>query len=415
MSLLIHYRCHHCGAAREGGSPSGWIRCQHCDVIIGFDFQAWLGSAAYAAYLREASSPRTLERWKDYQVLFADAVKQGLDGLAAMERAAELMLELSPITAPPESLADPPRRSAWRRFLAFFMLMQQLDVELSRLSAEVTRTLAAIDFARPLQTLEAVLPLLERQGERLVQLGPPDDPDGLPWPVRQRVWQSQFLTAYVQLLSREEQRAVLARVWGVSGDLGGLGDSADLDDLGLFLDFACPACGLHSLQAKTATELTCPGCMFRTAPPDTSLPALSLPCPRCRAPITLEPGARERACSFCQTLVRRLARTGQLERDFANEVKADIAARHGLTVEALPPEGRPGLAVTPENRRALQLTGLARIAAWYGSLVSPARIRRLAQRTFGAPTPALIAELTDAARADGNSDAIPALQRLFGG
>lgn len=415
MSFVIHYRCHHCGAAREGGGPSGWIRCQHCDVIIGFDFQAWLGSAAYAAYLREAANPRTLERWNEYQACFSEAVRQGRDGLVAMERAAELMLELSPVTAPPESLADPQSRARWRRYLAFFLLMQQLDVELSRLSAEVTRTLSAIDYARPMQTLEAVLPLLERQGERLLQLDPPDDPDGLPWPVRQRVWQSQFLTAWVQLLSPDEQRAVMRRLGGVEEAIG----AADPDErhgLGLFVDFECPACGLHSLQARTATESTCPGCMFQK--PNTlteaSLPELRLACPRCRAPLTLARGERDRACAFCQTLVRRLDRTGEVERDFANAVKADVAARHGLTLEALPPEGKAGLPVSPETRRSLQLTGLARIAAWYGALVPPSRIRTLAQRTFGPITPTLIDELTAAAARDGNTAAIPALRTLAG-
>jgi hypothetical protein len=139
MSVVVHYRCHQCGATREGGGDAGWVRCQHCAAIIGFDFQAWLGSARYAAYLREAAKPETLAKWGTYQQLVAKAVGQGAAGLATMEQAADLMMTLNPVVAPDEVTTNPAYRAKVRRFMAFTLLMQQVDPRLKAANDEIGR------------------------------------------------------------------------------------------------------------------------------------------------------------------------------------------------------------------------------------------------------------------------------------
>ncbi|MDP3232829.1 MAG: hypothetical protein Q8N26_08635 [Myxococcales bacterium] len=410
MSLLVHYRCPHCGASREGSSEAGWVRCQHCAAVIGFDFQAWLASPRYAAFLREASKPETMASWATYQRLTTQAAEEGARGLATMEQAADLMLTLLPVSAPDEVSTNPTYRATWRRFLAFSLLQQQVDPSLRALSAALQRRLGALDFRSPLPTLEFAIENLTQQSARLAELEPPDDPDGLSWPVRLRVSLSQFLTAYLPWLSEDAQRVVLERIYGKDA----LEDTGGADVLGMYLDWSCPACGLASLQARAVTEYTCPGCMFRApiAHDGASLPELAVRCARCGGPITLGRGERERACSHCQTWHRRMDVTGEVERDFANEVKRQIASKHGLVIDALPRDGTPGLVVTPQTRRALQLTGLARIAAWYGALVPASRVRRLVERTLGPLSPSLLSELEATAREDGHDAARPVFAEL---
>lgn len=416
VSLVVHYRCHQCGAAREGGGDAGWVRCQHCAAVIGFDFQAWLGSKRYAAYLRDAAKPETLAKWATYQQQFAKAVARGRDGLAAMEAAADLMLTLNPVVAPEEVATNPTYRAAVRRFMAFTLLMQQVDPQTKALADALTARLSKLDYTNPLPTLEFAAQNLEQQFARLAELGPPDDPDGLPWPARMKASLAQFLTGYLQLLSGDDQRKVLERVYGKEAlqGTGAAGSTSATDALGLYLDWSCPACGLASLQARMVTEYTCPGCMFRkpvTSGDAALLPEVKLSCARCGAPVTLGAGERERTCEHCNTWLRRIDRTGDVERDYANEVKARVAAEHGLVIEELPQEGKPGFEVTAQTRRGLQLTGLTRVAAWYGALVPPRRVRALVERTFGPPTPVLWKELEAVARAEGNDAALPVLEK----
>ncbi|MBL8923243.1 MAG: hypothetical protein JNJ54_30610 [Myxococcaceae bacterium] len=410
MSLVVHYRCHQCGATREGGGDAGWVRCQHCAALIGFDFQAWLGSKRYAAYLREAAKPETMARWATYQQQFAKAVGEGRDGLATMEAAADLMMTLNPVVAPEEVSTNGTYRAAVRRFMAFTLLMQQVEPRVKSLADALTARLSKLDYANPLPTLEWAVKNLEQQFALLAELGPPDDPDGLPWPARMKASLAQFLTGYLQLLSGDDQRRVLERVYGKDA-LHGPGAAQSVDALGLYLDWSCPACGLASLQARMVTEYTCPGCMFRkpVAGGDASLPEVKLACARCGAPVALGAGERERTCEHCNTWLRRIDRTGDVERDFANEVKARVAAEHGLVIEALPQDGKPGFEVTAQTRRGLQLTGVTRVAAWYGALVPAKRIRGLVERTFGPAGPALWKELEAVARAEGNDAALPVL------
>jgi DNA-directed RNA polymerase subunit RPC12/RpoP len=412
VSLVVHHLCHHCGAAREGTGSAGWVRCQHCGALIGFDFQAYLSSPRYAAFLREAASPAVLTRWSTFEAHRVAAIGRASAGLADMEAAVEVLFELTPVVAPDEVATDPAYRAAWRRFLAFFMLQQAIDPVLATLSAELQRDFLAFDYRSPLPHLERAVVNLERQYERLAGLSPPDDPDGLPRPLRARVALSQFLSAYLHLLSVDDQRLVLERLYGRDAITQRHEGQGARDVLGLHLDWHCPACGLHSLQVRMVTEYTCPGCMFRkpVASQEAALPALSLDCGRCGAPIRLERGERERACAHCQVWVRRLDRTGDVERDFSNEVKARVAQQHGLTLEVLPRDGQAGLPVTPQTRRSLQLVGLTRVAAWYGSMVPARRVRACIEATLGPVTARVLEELEVAAVAEGNERAVPVLR-----
>jgi hypothetical protein len=413
MSIVVHHRCHHCGAAREGQGSAGWVRCQHCDVVIGFDFQAWLSSPRYAAFLRQAASPEVLGRWTVFEARREAAVARGEAGLPDMEAAAELLFELTPAVAPAEVATNAAYRAAWRRFLGFTLLQQAVDPTLAGLFAELQRDLSSFDYRHPLPHLERATANLERQYERLAELSPPADPDGMPWPLRAKVARSQFLSAYLHLLSGADQRVVLERLYGREALVDRQADGGPVDVLGLYVDWRCPACGLSSLQVRMATESSCPGCMFRkpVTSQERALPRLSIDCGRCGAPLVLEAGERERACAHCQTWVRRLDRTGDAERDFSNEVRARVAATHGLTLEALPADGQPGLPVTPQTRRSLQLVGLTRVAAWYGSMVPAQRVRACIEKTLGPVTPAVLAELEAAAMAEGNTGALDVLQQ----
>jgi hypothetical protein len=412
MSIVVHHRCHHCGAARGGAGSSGWVRCQHCDVVIGFDFQAWLSSPRYAAFLRQAAHPDVLARWAVFEGHRTRAIAQGAAGQAEMEAAAEVLFELTPVVAPDEVATNGAYRAAWRRFLGFTLLQQALDPTLARLFAELQRDFASFDYRHPLPHLERATANLERQHERLAELSPPEDPDGMPWPLRAKVARSQFLSAYLHLLSGEDQRVVLERLYGREALVEHLAEGGPADVLGLYLDWRCPACGLASLQVRMVSEYTCPGCMFRkpVGAQELSLPRLSIECGRCGAPLVLEAGERERACAHCQTWVRRLDRTGDVERDFSNEVKARVAVQHGLTLEVLPVDGQPGLPVTPQTRRSLQVVGLTRIAAWYGAMVPARRVRACIERTLGPVSPALLVELEAAAVAEGNQGALEVLR-----
>lgn len=418
MSVVIRYVCHHCGAAREGGGGAGWVRCGHCGVLIAFDWQAWFGSTQYAAYLRVAAEPKTLAGWQRYQALSADAERLAAAAdsgaaRAAMREAVEQLVKLTPGVYPDEVETDASYRRRYLAWLSEVMYAQKVDPELSRLGTALQERLKRFDSRDPMPALEDAAALLERQADRLAHLELPDDPDGMPPHVRLRASMTQFLGGYVQLLSPQQVRGLLERIHG-RGNVHEAGAGAEA--LGLFRDWRCPACGLVSLEASLVQEHTCPACVFRTPKEADALPRLELACGRCGAALTLEDGERERCCAFCDTWIRRVDRTGHIERDYTREVMASYAQRFGLAMVPLPAEGRPGLPVTKENRRALQLTGLARLAAMFGALVPPSRLLGLVTATFpGVRGPALHAvldEVAAAARAEGTHGAAAVLDEV---
>lgn len=406
MSVVVRYVCHHCGAAREGGGDEGWVRCQHCRALIAFDWQAWLGSKAWAAYLRVAAKPETLAEWQRYQALGGqvDAALAAQDEEAALrhQRAAvEQLVTLMPSIYPPELATDAAYRERYLGWMAWTMVAQKRDATLAALQAELTARMQQIDWRAPMPTLEAAQALFTRQVDRLLALGPPEDPDGMPPAARHKAMLTQFLGGYAQLMSPAQVRALLEQIHG-EGNVHEAGEG--VASLGLYREWRCGACGLMSLQATMVLEHTCPGCLFRVPKGDSTLPRHALGCGRCGAPMVLEAGERERCCAHCGTWVRRVDRTGDVERAFAREVMAETAQRFGLELAPLPAEGVPGLAVTGATRRGLQLTGLARQAAMYGALVPVERWVALVTQTLpGERLSALLPELRRVVDAEGRN------------
>jgi len=418
MSVVIRYVCHHCGAAREGGGGAGWVRCAHCGVLIAFDWQAWLGSAQYAAYLRVAAEPRTLAGWQRYQALAAEADRRVAGGdtegaRTAMREAVEQLVAMTPGVYPDELETDARYRERYLRWLSATMLAQKTDPELARLTQALEERMRGFDYRNPMAALDDAATLLEQQASRLAHLELPDDPDGMPPHVRLRASLSQFLGGYAQLLSTEDVRALLERIHG-RGNVHEAG--AGVEALGLFRDWRCPACGLVSLEAAVVQEHTCPACVFRAPKAVDPLPRVEIRCGRCGATVTLEERERERCCAFCDTWVRRVDRAGDVERHYARDVREAYAQRFGLAMAELPAEGRPGLPVTKDNRRRFQVTGLGRVAAMYGALVPAKRVLGLFTATFprvtGEALRALVDEVAHAAREEGTAGALPVLDEV---
>lgn len=410
MSVVVRYVCHQCGAAAETGH-AGWVRCQHCDALIAFDWQAWFGSKEYAAYLRVASHPDTLAGWQRYQAASARAEAASAAGdrpaaEASMRQAVEQLVALTPSIYPPELQANAAYRERYVRWMTWTLLAQKTDRELAALQSELMAKMQAIDWRDPLPALEHAASLLTRQVERMALLNPPEDPDGMPPPARLKATMTQFLGGYLQMLSPEQVRAVLERIHGKANvhEAG-----AGVETLGLYREWRCPACGLVSLQANMVQELTCMGCVFRKPIGDASkLPRLELGCGRCGAAMVLEEGERERSCAHCGTWVRRIDRTGDVERDFAKDLMQQYSKQYGFELASLPAEGTPGLQVTPENRRSLQLAGLARMAAAHGAIVPAKRWLGLVKATFpgvrGAELEGVLDEVRAVVRAEGGSE-----------
>ncbi|MFZ5444228.1 MAG: hypothetical protein ACOZQL_29800 [Myxococcota bacterium] len=385
MSVVVRYVCHQCGAAREGGGGEGWVRCQHCQALIAFDWQAWLGSEAYARYLRVSAKPETLAAWQRYQqhdAAAAEAVRRGDEPGARREqrRAVELLVSLMPSLYPPELQTDAAYRERYLSWLTWSLQAQKADRELADVQVELLARMQKIDWRDPLPTLDAAQALMKRQVDRLLALDPPEDPDGMPPAARLEAMLTQFLGGYAQLMSPEQVRALLERIHG-RGNVHEQGDG--VASLGLYREWRCSACGLVSLQATMVHELTCPACVFRVPRGDEqALPRFELTCGRCGAAVVLEAGERERSCAHCDTWVRRVDRTGEVERQFMREVMNETSRRVGVELAPLPVTGVPGLPVTGANRRALQLTGLARQAAMYGALIPAKRWLALVTSTL---------------------------------
>jgi DNA-directed RNA polymerase subunit RPC12/RpoP len=418
MSVVIRYVCHHCGAAREGGGGAGWVRCAHCGVLIAFDWQAWLGSAEYAAYLRVATKPEALAGWQRYQALTAEvdqalAAKDEPRARDLMRQAVEQMVAQLPAVYPPELSTDAAYRERYFRWLTWTMFIQKADPQLAALASSLQACLRRFDHRDPMPVLDEAAQLLTKQADRTAALGPPDDPDGMPPPARLRASLSQFLGGYVQSLSPDQVRALLERIHG-RGNVHEAGEG--VETLGLFRDWRCPACGAVSLQANSVHEHTCPGCAFRLPKSVSPLPRFELQCGRCGAAVVLEEGERERCCAFCDTWVRRVDRTGDIEREYTREVMASYAQQFNLAMAPLPAEGQPGVPVTTANRRELQVIGLARSVAMYGALVPPSRVLALVTATFpavkGPALRALLEEIAAAARTERQPGAAKVLDEV---
>ncbi len=385
MALVIRYRCHACGAHLDTAGSTAWLRCSYCQALIGYDWQAWFESPEYAAWLKRSAQLASgfAGYQKDVEAAGAAARKgrtEKAEGL--LREAVAKLMALTPQSYPPEVQRDAAYRERYVRFEAWARLQSLVDPAMKELDAELQTVCRGVDYRNPMPTLEKALVLLRKQTARLAALPGAEDPDGMPPDARTRVVLSVFVSAYLPMLSREQRLTALRSVHGTNNVLEA-GD-ATTDEVGHFLDWQCPRCGLASLQARAALELTCPGCHHRrTATREVlGLSATSTRCGSCGNAVALAAGEVEAPCGSCGARVRRILRTGAVEQDFTRQIRDDLAAKHGLGAGPLPEEGIDGLPVTEENRQELLLTGLARQAQWYARLIQVPRYVELVRRSL---------------------------------
>ena len=423
MAWLVRYKCHQCGAVRAPGADAGWVRCEHCTALIAFDWQAWLASKAYRKFLSDSASGSMTSQWARYEQLLkeGDALHASRPdaALALYLEAAALNASLLPGIVPPEVNTNPAYRTALLTFNATFTQLQRNHSEMKALQAELMSTLATIDYRNPLPSVLKALELMIKQFTLASALGLPADPDHLPMGARLQVMKSQFAGGYVQMLSAEQQLTLLKQVYGADAVVE-VGDPDADTGLGMFREWPCPSCGLWFLQSRHAHEFTCMGCMFRkpVSAADEGLTKIDTRCLSCAAPLSLEAGQSERACPYCNSWVRRARHDRSNDLDFQKELMAQVQKNvlettgQALVIEPLPVEGKPGMPVTKENRRTLQLQGFTRGLAGYQTFAAPKKLNRLLQRTLGISTAQettqAIEKLREQAATDGLLPAIAA-------
>lgn len=366
MALLIRYRCHHCGAWREGaGGSSPWLRCAHCQSLIGYDWQTWFESPDYAAWMkRSAAMAAGFGKYQESVAAASKAAGKGRREEAErhLRSAVEQLMGLTPHNYPPEVHSQPSYRERYLRFEVASRFHSLTDSTLKQLDAELQATARKLDYRNPLPTLEQCVELLRRQLARMAQLPGVQDPDDMAPEARERVVLSVFVGAYLPMLNREQRLEALRRVHGRSNvlEVGG-----STDELGFFVDWECSRCGLVSLQARSAPELMCPGCYHRAGSEQLTLEAVALRCGSCGRQVELPAHQREAQCESCGALVRRLVRTGEAERGLLRQ--ALDAARASLPASSTePPLPEP-------ERQVAVLAGLARQAHWHARFVQVPR------------------------------------------
>lgn len=410
MAIVIRHRCERCGASWEGAphAASPWIRCASCRALLDFDWQGFFESDAYKQMMTKAAD--LAPQWAAYGRLAGEAsALAARDPKAALEtyrEAALLQLSLSAFAFPPEAQQPGSYREAFARYLAWWQLQCAVDPLVAPLQRELTATQQQLDVRNPMPTLQRAMELMQRQFARMDAPDAPPDPDGLSSSQRYRVSVGMVLGAYLPMLSPAQRLALLQQLHGkqnvaVQGDVSA-------DDLGLYLDWTCPACGLTSLQARTTPELCCMGCFFRRPfqEKDLHLPAVTTRCTGCGAQVPVAEGALQATCSYCHVVSTRVGRTGAAERAFVQAV----LAQHGAA-NAEPASGTPGLPVNPANRAELVLSGLARVAIAFCALVSPERYASVARpslKLLGLDAARGIAEVGSRVARDGGGP--PALQ-----
>lgn len=421
MPIVVTRVCSACGATRTEPS-SGWVRCAFCRTLIAFDFQRWLESAEHRRWLARAAD--AVAEWRAYtdDVALADAALADGDRSRAeghLRVACDRLMALTPHLFPDEAHTDPARREAHLAHAVWWQLAQRTDPTFAALVAEMQSSQSRLDLRDPWPTLRSTLINLERQHAHAASLSPPPDPDGLDLAARSRVSQSLVLSAYLHLLDHATRVEALRWLHGVANVV-----EEPEDELGLYFDFRCPRCGLVTLTARGATEVTCVGCYHRRPyrEGDLGFAGLAFGCTRCGAPIALETSQLEARCSFCHAVLQRAARTGDVERDFSRTAMRDAS---GVDGSALPPDGVDGFAVTAQTREQFVIDGLARQAAWFARLVTPARYAAIVRKSFGerAGDDELQRRLRAAVSAEGGStdavglvsDTIDRLRASYGG
>jgi len=404
MTVIVRYECHACGAPAEAHGEQAWLRCGYCRALLGFDWQAWFESPDYSSWLKKA--PSQVAAWGDYQKLAARgealAKKGELEKAEeSFREAVEKMLSLSPHVFPPEVQTDRAYRERYLRHTAWAQLQQFADPEAAKLWAGTMDLLRRFQLRDPLATLEPAAEQMGRMVDRTVRIpGAPEDPDGMPPNARRRVSMTQFLSAYLHLLSPAARLKLLERMHG-SGNVVVTGD-ARADEVGLYQEWECPRCGLFSLQPRMATERCCPACLCRrrVGSGREALAETTVACRGCGAQTTLAAGAFEGTCVHCGGALRRLARTGDAERDFARAVQKQYGG---------PAAESDGLPLEGADFADLQRLGVAHAFLWYGKLTGKEQLAGVLRRNLagltGARLQAELAAIGAVVRREGGDEA----------
>jgi DNA-directed RNA polymerase subunit RPC12/RpoP len=434
MSIVIRHRCQRCGARWEGSGSgaSAWVRCGSCRALVDFDWIGFFESPAYAEYLQKAARSAG-SGWAPYTTTISEAGaladRGDHDGALEKYRAAiGLLMELNSFMYPPETFEDAKYRREVVEQQAWWQLQSRVDPSVSALQKEIEATLRAVDYRAPLPAIRKVAELFRKQSTRLGASDAPPDPDGMAPAQRARLWVSFSMGAWVRMLSAEDRLELLRELHGAtnvsvpsstpsSNSATGtnaaatsIANAAADDGVGIYLEWVCSECGLHSLQVRGALELCCPGCMFRRpfTAGDAPLAALTTACPGCGASVSVAAGALQGRCQYCNAVASRLGETGQVMRDFTAQIIRDSMSKHGMTAPTLPAGGVRGFPVTEQNRIDLVQTGLARTANWYNAMISSSRFAslwRASAAALGTPPLSWSAPIHEHARREGATSA----------
>ena len=389
MALLLRYRCHACGAHVESTGHAAWVRCGYCRALVGIDWQAWFESTAYAQWLRAYPSmvPKFTALQRHVETATAHVRAERLEEARhELRHAVDLQMEVTPQLFPPEVRTDAAYRERYVRYDSWVRLQVLVDAPLAALNTEMMTVSSTTDPRDPLPAVLRVLEVLRRFYDRLFSLPGYEDPDGMPPASRRQLSLSLTAHAWLPMLSPEQRLTLLRHVHGANHVLET--HPSGSDDLGIYVEWMCPHCGLVSLQGRTATELICVGCYAKRPFPAELLGSeVSTRCGGCGHPVTLPKGVLERPCAACGALVRRLARTGAVEKQYTR----DMMAMAGASPPPLPEEGTPGALLPGVSRQQQCLAGLGRQASWYATLIPLTRYLALVRRS--------LPEMTDAERA----------------
>jgi LSD1 subclass zinc finger protein len=344
--------------------------------MIGFDPEAWLESEDYRKWQQMATQQVVV--WGRAQVMLdsADAAAQRGDRAACLAALRDYvdatMLPYLP-SYPPEVHTDPAYRERWVTSSSWWMLQDRFSEEVSAHNEKMTAAFAAIDWADPLPALREGVVHMRSKLDAGFGLGPPEDPDGMPPPARERLSIANAISYYAASLDSRQRVAILREIHGEQNVI--VDDSTPHSGDGGWMDFQCPRCGLVMITPNTLAQAQCLGCyrQFPLGADYLELPACDLPCVGCASMVTIPQGAHDARCPACDAVVRRVGRSGRIDR----EVQAE---QHGAT-PTLPPEGEGGIEVTADNRQQLVVSGLAMVASMYAAFVSPPRYLDLLRRS----------------------------------
>ena len=376
MAILVRYQCYGCGAPQRSGGSTVWTRCEQCGVLIGFDPEAWLESEDYRKWQEMAAQQVVV--WERAQAMLDDADAAAQRGerdacLAGLRDYVEATMLPYLASYPPQVHSDPAYRERWVAWSAWWMLQERFSDEVSGHNEKMTAAFGAIDWADPMPALRKGIVHMRDKLAAGSSLGPPEDPDFMPFVARERLSIASAMSYYAAPLDAEQRVTLLREIHGDENVI--VDETTPHHGDGAWMDFQCPRCGLVSITPNTSREVNCYGC-FRRYPLGEEyfeLPACDLACVGCGAVVSIPKGATDAPCPACDAVVRRVGRSGRIERE--------VEAKRLGSTPVLPPEGEGGYEVRDDNRQQLVVQGLAMVASTFAIFVSPSRYLDLVRRS----------------------------------